>query len=111
MEEGNIVKVAMRQSDGQIKERPAVLLKRLQPYGDWLICGISSKLHQEVEGFDVIIYENDSEFSRSGLKRTSLVRLGYLTWMEEKNINGSFGSLSKQTHKLLCNRLADHLRK
>ena len=56
------------QADGQIKNRPVVLLRRLPPFGDFLVCGISTQLHQRVTGFDEEIAAGDS--SRSSPQRT-----------------------------------------
>jgi len=36
MNEGDIVLAPVPQADGRIKNRPAVLLRRLPPFGDWL---------------------------------------------------------------------------
>jgi mRNA interferase MazF len=40
MNEGDIVFAPLPQADGRIKNRPAVLLRRLPPFGDWLVCGV-----------------------------------------------------------------------
>lgn len=111
MEEGDVIRVAMPQADGRIKKRPAVLLRQFEPFGDCLVCGISSSVRLEVKGFDIVIDSTHTDFTRSGLSIASLVRLGYLTMVEEEQIDGTLGSVSKQTHKLLCNHLADYLRK
>ena len=46
MNEGDIALAPLAQADGQIKNRPVVMLRRLPPFGDFLICGISTHLHQ-----------------------------------------------------------------
>ena len=61
------------------KPRPVVLLSRLPgDYDDWLICMISTQLHQAVEGFDEIVSERDLDFALSGLKLSSVIRVGRL---------------------------------
>ena len=61
------------------KLRPALLLGKLPGnYDDWLICMISSQTRQYVAGFDEIVQENDNDFGESGLKVTSVVRVGRL---------------------------------
>jgi mRNA interferase MazF len=45
MNEGDIALTALPQSDGSVKPRPAVLLRRMPPFGDWLVCGVSTQLH------------------------------------------------------------------
>jgi mRNA interferase MazF len=111
MEEGSIVRIDLAQADGKIKVRPVLLLKQVPPFNDWLTCGISSSLGLEVKGFDHVIHDNESDFANTGLKHTSVIRLGFLGTVPKERISGPIGSLSKQTHLLLCNRLADHLRK
>jgi len=61
------------------KPRPVLLLARVPGvYDDWLICMISSQLRQEVEGFDDIVQEHDQDFSESGLKEASVIRVARL---------------------------------
>ncbi len=46
------------------KLRPALLIREAPgPYDDWLICMISSQLHQQIPGFDEVIEDGDSDFS------------------------------------------------
>ncbi len=40
MNEGDIVLIALPQADGQFKNRPALLLRKVPPFGDWLLRGI-----------------------------------------------------------------------
>jgi mRNA interferase MazF len=42
MTEGDVCLAALPQSDGQLKDRPILLLKAIPPFGDMLVCGISS---------------------------------------------------------------------
>jgi mRNA interferase MazF len=53
--EGDISLVTLPQADGLIKPRPAVLLRQMPPFGDWLVCGISTQLHQRVADLDVSV--------------------------------------------------------
>ena len=39
---------------------------------------ISSQAHQFIEGFDEIVIESDADFGESGLKVTSVIRVGRL---------------------------------
>lgn len=111
MKVGDIVSVAMPQSDGQIKNRPVVLLKQMPPFNDWLVAGISTQLHQEVKGFDFVIRDSDPLFPTSRLKASSVIRMGFLDVVETRNIRGTIGSLDTATIKLLLKRLADYLLK
>ncbi|MEK8019425.1 MAG: hypothetical protein VSS75_021340 [Candidatus Parabeggiatoa sp.] len=66
MKEGNIVLTPITQTDGQVKNRPAVVLRCLPPYNDLLVCGISTQLQHYVKDFDEIISPDDTDFSSSG---------------------------------------------
>lgn len=77
------------------KLRPALLLAKLPGhYDDWLICMISSQVHQHIEGFDEIIHRNDPDFSLSGLKKTSVIRVGRLAVVNQSVLLGSIGTIS-----------------
>jgi len=52
MKEGDVVLTPIPQADGTIKNRPAVVLREMPRYRDLLICGVSTQLHQRVDGFD-----------------------------------------------------------
>lgn len=69
MKEGAIVLLALAQADGTVKPRPALVLRQLPGFGDWLVCGISTQLHQCVTGFDETIASGDADFASSGLAR------------------------------------------
>ncbi len=77
------------------KLRPALLLGELPgEYDDWLICMISSQLHQYVDGFDEIIEESDEDFKQSGLKVTSVIRVGRLAVVSGDILVGAIGEIS-----------------
>lgn len=111
MEEGAIVRIALPQSDGKIKSRPALLLKRIEPFNDWLLCSISSKLHNEVKGVDIVIDKEHPDYVASRLKYPGVVRVAHLFTLPEKMIEGTIGNISPQTHKKLLNNLTAYLSK
>jgi len=39
MKEGDVALSPLPQADGQIKNRPVILLRRLPGFSDWLVCG------------------------------------------------------------------------
>ena len=41
MTEGDVVLTPLPQADGRTKPRPAILLRKMPPFGDWLVCGVS----------------------------------------------------------------------
>ena len=55
MTEGDVLLTSLVQTDGQIKRRPTVFLRKMPGFGDFLVCGISTQLQQEVLGFDEIL--------------------------------------------------------
>ena len=106
MKPGNIVLVDLLQSDGNYKLRPALVLKKLPKYNDFLICGISTQVHQYIKDYDEILYQQDNYFSLTGLQKTSLVRLFFLAVASEKRIAGSIGKIQETLHKDLLQRLS-----
>ena len=109
MTEGDVALTPLPQADGRTKARPAILLRQMPPYGDWLICGVSTQLHQEVAGFDDLIERAHSDFLRSGLKAPSLIRLGFLVVRPSDQLLGVLGSISPERHRRLLQRLAAFL--
>lgn len=86
-------------------------LREFPPYKDFLVCGVSTQLRQEVKGFDEIIWTSDPDFASSGLKSESLIRLGFLAVLPRAKIAGSIGSISPERHGGLLKTLADYLTK
>lgn len=109
MKEGDIVLTPIPQADGDVKNRPALVLREMPRYRDLLVCGISTQLHQRVDGFDEIISSIDADFATSGLLSDSLIRLGFLAVLPRKIIAGSIGSISSDRHKRLLQRLGNYL--
>jgi len=109
MNQGDVVLTPVPQADGVIKNRPAIVLREMPPYRDLLVCGVSTQLHQAVQGFDEVIQRSDSDFANTGLKTASLIRLGFLAVLPRSNVMGSIGKISSARHKRLLKRLSDYL--
>lgn len=109
MNEGDIALAPLPQADGRIKPRPVVLLRRLPPFGDYLVCGVSTQLQQHVAGFDEIIAPGDVEFSATGLKAASLFRLGFLAVLPQAALLGKIGTLSAMRRDRLLSNLCRYL--
>src|SRR2546428_7550097 len=107
MKVGYVVLTPVPQADGMIKNRPAIILREMPPYKDFLVCGVSTQLHQRVRDFDEIISPADADFPTSGLKSESLIRLGFLAVLPRSRIAGSIGSISSERHKRLLKTLSD----
>ncbi|MDI6752733.1 MAG: type II toxin-antitoxin system PemK/MazF family toxin [bacterium] len=109
MKQGDIILTPVPQADRKVKERPAIVLREMPSYGDFLVCGISTQLHQRVKGFDEIISPADEDFRSSGLLSKSLIRLGFLAVLPRSHILGSIGAISSKRHKRLLKTLSDYL--
>jgi mRNA interferase MazF len=96
MEEGQIVLFCFPQTnleDGKL--RPALVIRKVPgEYDDWLICMVSSRLHQKHIELDEIIGPEDKDFKDSGLKTTSVIRTSRLAVIEGEILLGKLGNIS-----------------
>ena len=94
--EGQIVLFRFFQTDQQQgKLRPALVLRELPgQYDDWLICMISSQLHQSIQQLDEIITTEDSDFIQSGLKLPSVIRASRLAVVDGDILIGKLGQVA-----------------
>lgn len=109
MKPGDVILTPVPQADGRIKIRPALILCKMPPYNDLLICGISTQLHHYVNNFDEIISPGHKDFISSGLLEKSLIRLGFLALLPISRIMGTIGSISPDRHNRLLKTLSDYL--
>lgn len=109
MKEGDVILVPLPQADGRRKPRPAIILRVLPPFGDFLVCGVSSQLRQQVRGLDELILQSDKDFTSSGLQMDSLVRVGFLAIYTQPQIIGDIGEISSERHRRLLKQLAEFL--
>lgn len=109
MKESDVILALLPQADGTLKRRPAIILREMPPFNDFLLCGVSTQLHQQVDDFDEIIALSDDDFATSGLKTASLIRLGFLTVLPRKDIIGSIGSIAEKRHRRLLESLSSYL--
>jgi len=109
MNEGDVILTPLPQSDGSFKNRPAIILREMPSYGDFLVCGISTQLRQFVSGFDELITAQDTDFSASGLMADSVIRLGFLAVLPRRRILGNIGSISSERRHRLLNNLCAFL--
>ena len=110
MKESDVILAPLFQADEELKYRPAIVLREMPiPYRDLLVCGVSTKLNQHIQGFDDIISSTDPDFTLSGLHSESLIRLSFLGVIPRQLVRGTLGSISKERHKRLLERLIDYL--
>jgi mRNA interferase MazF len=104
-----MVLAKVQQADGQLKPRPVVVLSIRPPFSDALVCAVSSKLHHECTGFDEVVRSTDPDYSQSGLKVSSLIRLGLVATLPQAVIMGRLGRISDERLHRLQSRLARHI--
>ncbi len=111
LQEGQIILFEFPNTDQRGgKLRPALIIKSCPgQYNDWLICMISSQLHQQLPGIDEIVTNASSDFKQTGLKLSSVIRITRLAVVKECIIRGTIGSISSDRHKLICIRLSNWL--
>ena len=109
MKEADIILTPLPQADGILKNRPALLLRELPPFGDFLACGISTQIRQAVPGFDDVISAADADFPSSGLVAASVMRLGFLAVLPRQRILGTIGEVAAARHARLLRNLSKHL--
>ena len=88
---------------------PTLVLCRLPPFDDLLVCGISSQLRQRVPDFDELSNSADPDFARTGLATDSVVRLGFLATVPQSTVKGRIGRLAPGRHSRLIRHLTEHL--
>jgi mRNA interferase MazF len=92
------------------KLRPVLLIRQASSrFNDWLVCMVSSQLHQAEPGFDEIIFTKDPDFAGSGLKASSVLRLSRLAVLDGTLLIGSIGSISEERLSAVRARLAEWL--
>jgi mRNA interferase MazF len=109
MQEGDIALLNMLQPDGTKKNRPVLLIKQVKPFNDWIVCAVSTQLHQEVKGFDYLVLDSYTDFSATGFKQSSLVRLGMISTVSKSSVPGVIGNISSSILQTLKKRLAAHI--
>jgi mRNA interferase MazF len=111
MKKGSIILTALPQQDGQLKQRPVLILKEMPAYGDFLVCGVSSQINQYVVNFDEILNQGDDDYKQSGIIKPSVIRLSFLAVIPKKSIAGSIGKISDSRYNKLIKNLTDYLNK
>jgi len=110
MKEGDVVLAALPQADGKTKLRPVLLLRQFPPpYNDFLVCGISSRIHQMIDNFDDPILEKDDDYKSSGIIKESVIRLSFLAVTSASIIAGTIDRISEQRHQELLQKLGNYI--
>jgi mRNA interferase MazF len=111
MRPGEIVLLRMPQSDlSPGKLRPALVIANLPgPFGDVLVCGVSSQLRQEIPQWYERLSPGDPDFGNSGLKVPSVIRLNWLAAVSPGAGVGVLGTIALERLTRLRQRLSAHL--
>lgn len=89
------------------KLRPVLMLRRASvQFDDWLVCMVSSQLHQADTQIDEILSPSDADFAATGLKVPSVLRLSRLAVLESSLLVGSLGSISDDRLQRIRQKLA-----
>ena len=89
------------------KKRPVLLLRRLDhARDDWLVCMISSRLHQTEPGLDWVLTSEAEEFTASGLKVSSVFRLSCVAVLDGALLLGQMGAVTETRLNDLRRRLS-----
>jgi mRNA interferase MazF len=92
------------------KLRPALLLGKLPgDYDDWLICMVSSQTCRAIAGFDEVVREDDADFVDSGLKVSSVIRVGRLAAVQGEFLLGAIGQIAPERLERITRHLAKWL--
>jgi mRNA interferase MazF len=68
---------------------------------------LSTRLYQEVEGFDEMIDTEADDFDRSGLKTSSVIRVARLAVVSEAMLLGRIGAIGEERLGRIRKNLAD----
>jgi hypothetical protein len=93
MKAGDICKVAFKQPEGSVKDRPVLLVKEVGSFGDWIVVPITSKLRNQDKELDILMDDTHSGFKATGLRTTSLIKLSILNTFNRTMIKGKIGEL------------------
>ncbi len=106
MRAGDVILTALPQTDGTIKARPALVLHEWLPFGDLLVCGISTQVQHFVPGVDEFLQVSDADFISSGLRRESIIRLGFLGTLPAADVRTRLGYVAEERLRGLLQRLS-----
>ncbi len=105
---GQIVLVPFPSTDlSEAKVRPVLVLRKASDrFDDWLVCMISSQVHQAELDLDEAMDTADAEFSTTGLKASSILRVSRLAVVDGGLIVGAIGAISDERLSAILKRLA-----
>lgn len=104
---GQIVLTPFPYSDlSGVKLRPVLMLRQASRFDDWRVCMVSSQVQNAETNLDEILTPADHDFSNSGLKIPSVLRLSRLAVLDGSLLLGSIGAISDERLMNVRQRLA-----
>lgn len=92
------------------KLRPVLLLRKAsQRFDDWLVCMVSSQLNQAEAGLDEFLLPEQPDFTKTGLKVPSLLRLSRLAVLDGGLLKGAIGAIDPDRLRRIRQRLGHWL--
>ena len=73
--------------------RPAVIVSNFAQGEDIIVAFISS-VKNNLQKTDIVLNSNDKDFSKTGLKTDSVIKIGKLATLDKKIILGEMGEVS-----------------
>jgi mRNA interferase MazF len=111
IKEGDIVLFKFPRTDLRNgKLRPAVLIKKIpNNFDDWLICMVSTQLHQKIEKLETTVADTEPEFQQTGFKKDSLIRMSRIAVVEETIFEGKLGNLPESIFSTIKQKFSSWL--
>ena len=107
MKAGDIALVPFPTVEGGAgKLRPVLLLCAVPgAYDDFVVCMISSRAYQAVPDVDVVVESNAPDFATTGLKVTSVIRVGRLATLSGDVFRATLGMVTTATLHTVLERV------
>jgi len=106
MKVGDIALVPFPTVEATIGKLRPVLLVSAVPggYDDFVVCMISSRVHQAIPNVDVLVKATDKGFADAGLKVASVIRVGRLATLSSTVFQARLGAVPEATLKRVLAR-------
>lgn len=89
-----------------VKIRPAVIVSNTVDGEDVIVVFISTKKTKRFGKTDILIKSSDRDFSKTGLKTDSVIKVGKIATLEKKIILGELGVISLVMEKEISKKMA-----